>query len=66
VRGHSIKTRSWERAEEIRREIEAGKREQTAPVTIGDTICRFLHEAEHGRKLTLAMLKKSRVLLSRT
>ncbi|HUA58021.1 MAG TPA: phage integrase SAM-like domain-containing protein [Verrucomicrobiae bacterium] len=60
----SVKTRSWERAAEIVRQIKDGKREPSKPKSpiITEAISKFKADAEHGRKLTAATLKKYRVL----
>ena len=66
-RRHSLKTRSWERAEELKRAIEDGERDapQAAPIpTLKEATAKFLADAEHGRKLTAGTLKKYRVLLA--
>lgn len=63
----SLDVTSWERAEELKREIMDGAREP-APVieipTISDAISKFLLDAEHGRRLAKGTIKKYRVLLS--
>jgi integrase/recombinase XerD len=58
----SLKTRSWERALVLAKNIEDGKPDQPDPLTIKDAIASFRMDAEHGRKLTQGTLKKYRVM----
>ena len=58
----SLKTRSWERAEQIKRDIEDGKKEVVPFPTIEEAIIKFTADAQHGRKLTAGTLKKYRVM----
>jgi integrase len=64
----TLKTRSWERAEELKREMESClKQNVLEPIktpTIDEAVAKFLADAEHGRKLTTGTLKKYRVLLN--
>ncbi len=64
----SLKTRSWERAEMLKRALESDAKEPKAvpkkiPL-IGEAVDKFLADAEHGRKLTAGTMKKYRVLLA--
>jgi integrase/recombinase XerD len=56
----SLKTRSWERAEELKREIEDGKTEQKS-ITIEDTLEAFIKDCE-ARNLNPSTLRKYRRL----
>jgi integrase len=60
---HSLKTRSWERAEEIKRDIEAGKKEpeQRKSTTITEALAAFVRECE-SRNLAVPTLRKYRFL----
>jgi len=62
----SLKTRSWERAQKLLREIEdrkQGAQTISAP-NISEAIKKFMLDAEHGRKIKPATLKKYKVLLA--
>jgi integrase/recombinase XerD len=60
----SLKTRSWERAEELKRDLEnCLKSGQPEIPTIDEAVAKFLADAEHGRKLEKATVKKYRVML---
>jgi integrase/recombinase XerD len=62
----SLKTRSFERAQQLVREIEEGKKpiaDKPKIPTIEEAVTKFMADAEHGRKLTAGTLKKYRVLL---
>ncbi|MGA2737231.1 MAG: site-specific integrase [Bryobacteraceae bacterium] len=58
----SLKTRSWERAVELAREFEDGKRNPT-PSRSSRPLQSFLADAERGRKLRPATIKKYNVVL---
>jgi hypothetical protein len=62
----SLKTRNWERAEQLIRQIEEGtKPSDIKPIPeLAEAIQKFMLDAEHGRKLTHATLKKYRVVLA--
>ena len=59
----SLKTRSFERADKLKRKIEDGETPEKALPTIAIAIKKFLLDAEHGRKLKPPTIKKYRVLL---
>ena len=61
----TLKTRSFERATELARAIEDGKKvNQPDPLTIEKAVASFLLDAEQGRKLREPTLRKYRVVLS--
>ncbi len=64
----TLKTRSWERADELKRELESGSKPKTLEAvkipTIAEAADKFLADATHGRKLTAGTIKKYRVLLA--
>jgi len=64
----SLRTRNWERAEELKRMLECGlKQDKHSPPRIPriqEAADKFLTDAEHGRKLAVATIKKYRVLLA--
>jgi integrase/recombinase XerD len=63
----SLKTRSWECGEQSKRDIENEKEPAATPPSIpsvGSAVEKFLMDAEHGRRLTPATIKKYRVLTS--
>jgi site-specific recombinase XerD len=60
----SLKTRSFERAEKLKRNLEDGATPKTALPTIAIAIQKFLRDAEQGRKLKAATVKKYRVVLT--
>ena len=60
----SLKTRSWERAAQLVREIESGTKPKKLAPTVPDAIAQFTQDAEHGRKLREPTLKKYRVVLA--
>jgi len=56
---------SCERAEDIKRAMEAGEKEVVIEIpAIPEAITRSLADAEHGRRLQTGTLKKYRVLLA--
>lgn len=59
----SLKTRNWERAGQIVREIESGAKPEREIPTIAVAVTQFIQDAEHGRKLRPPTLKKYRVVL---
>jgi len=60
----SLKTRSWDRATELAREIEDGKQEEQAPITLKEACALFIADAE-ARNLQPVTLRKLK-LLTRT
>jgi integrase/recombinase XerD len=60
---HSLKTRSWERGEELKRQIEDGikPKEQPKTVSIKDAIAAFIKDCE-ARNLNASTLRKYRRL----
>jgi site-specific recombinase XerD len=58
-----LKTRSFERAEQLKRKIEDGDAPRKSLPTIATAVQKFLLDVEHGRKLQPATIKKYRVLL---
>ncbi len=61
-RRHSLKTRSWERAVELAREIENGNEpEQPKSLTITEAVARLIADAE-ARNLNLSTLSKYKLL----
>ena len=60
---HSVKTTSWERAEEIKRELEDGRRlaRQEQPITIDEALARFLADCR-ARNLNPSTFSKYRHL----
>jgi integrase/recombinase XerD len=64
-RRKTLKTRSWERATELVRAIEDGKKtEQPDPLTIMKAVDSFLADAEQGRKLREAAFSHRRMSLN--
>jgi len=60
----SLKTRSWERGEELKREIEGGKNEEeTKPISLQEALQKFVAECE-ARNLNPSTLRKYRTLTS--
>jgi site-specific recombinase XerD len=59
----SLKTRNWERADQIVRNVESGSKPKLVAPTITEAVAQFTQDAEHGRKLSPATLKKYRVVL---
>lgn len=63
----ALKTTSWERAEELERQLIRNAEVKTPPApipNIGEAITKFLADAEHGRMLAKGTIKKYRVLLA--
>lgn len=64
----SLRTRSWERAAELKGKLEAGPKpnlpEPPKIPTIEEAVDKFMVDAEQGRKLTAGTIKKYRVLLT--
>jgi integrase/recombinase XerD len=61
---HSLQTRSWERGEELKRQLEDGKQPEQKGITIKDALDAFIRDCE-ARNLNASTLRKYRRLQRR-